>query len=299
MGKNYKQRYFDVSAIYQDIEEKDKFDMGDILTKYEDYGFSHRWIQPPVACYWVHTLDEHGNVNIAPISMGTAMWGEPSDCGWYYCFDVHNRRQTRRNLMINRECVISYYPANLMQESHISSMPIPKGISEIDVCRLTEFPSTKVAPPGIKECASNVEVKILDMYPLSNNTLFIGKVVACSVREDLLEADMKIADEPGLAGADLLYECSITGDTPRLNYGRLSMNRLRCDETLGDEKRWIGNFMTWMDSEEKRGRINAEEHARLLELNTRWTENPDPLKNREIKEELTKMLTDICWRKVD
>ena len=90
-----KQKYFDVTEIYADIEAKDKFDMGDILTKYEDSGFSHRWIQPPVACYFINPLDAHGNVNTAPISMGTAMWGEPSDCGWYYCFDVHNRRQTK------------------------------------------------------------------------------------------------------------------------------------------------------------------------------------------------------------
>ena len=293
-----RQKYFDVTAIYEDIEAKDKFDMGDILTKYEDYGFSHRWIQPPVACYWVSTLDAHGNVNIAPISMGTAMWGEPSDCCWYYCFDVHNRRQTRRNLMLNKECVISYYPANLLKESWISGMPIPYGIDESDVMKLTKFPSGKVAPPSIMECASNVEVKIIDMYPLSNNTLFIGKVVACSVREDLLEADQKIEDEPGLAGVDLLYECSITGKTPRLNYGRLSLDRIRTDEKLGDENRWIGNFSTWMDSEEKRGRITADEHAHLLQLNTEWKMNPDPRTNAAVKAELTQMLTDICWREV-
>lgn len=292
------QKYFDVSAIYEDIEAKDKFDMGDILTKYEDYGFSHRWIQPPVACYWVTTMDSHGNVNCAPISMGTAMWGEPSDCGWYYCFDVHNRRQTRRNLDINKECVISYYPAELLKQSWISGMPIPYGISEIDVCKLTAIPSHKVTPPSILECASNVEVKILDKYPLSNNTLYIGKVVGCSVRKDLLEADMKIPDEPGLAGADLLYECSITGETPRLNYGRLSMNRIRTDDDLGDKQRWIGNFNTWMDSEQERGRITAEENKKLCELTSRWRMDPDPIKNKKVKEELTAMLTDVCWRNV-
>lgn len=295
-----KQKYFDVTEIYADIEAKDKFDMGDILTKYEDYGFSHRWIQPPVACYFVNTLDAHGNVNTAPISMGTAMWGEPSDCGWYYCFDVHNRRQTRRNLDINKECVISYYPYSLMKESWITGMPIPYGISELDVAQMTPFESKQVKPPCIAECVSNLEVKIIDRYPLSNNTLYIGKVVGCHVQKDLLEKDMQIEDEPGLAGADLVYECSITGDTPRLNYGRLIMKkRHRTDDNLGDKQRWIGNFMTWMDSEEERGRITKKEHQRLLELEKMWKGNPDPMTNKAVKNELTEMLTEICWRKAE
>ena len=187
-----------------------------------------------------------------------------------------------------------------MKESWIAGMPIPHGISELDVAKMTPFESKQVKPPCIKECVSNLEVKILDKYPLSNNTLYIGKVVGCHVQEDLLEKDRKIEDEPGLAGADLVYECSITGDTPRLNYGRLKMEkRWRTDEKLGDEKRWIGNFITWMDSEEKRGRITKEEKERLLELNKRWMMNPDPMTNKEVKKELTDMLRDVCWRTVD
>ena len=75
--------------------------------------------------------------------------------------------------------------------------------------------------------------------------------------------------------------------------------RWRTDEKLGDEKRWIGNFITWMDSEEKRGRITKEEKERLLELNKRWMMNPDPMTNKEVKKELTDMLRDVCWRTVD
>lgn len=292
-------RYFDVAEIYADIEAKDKFDMGDILTKYEDYGFSHRWIQTPVACYFINTYDQNGNLNSTPVSMGTAMWGEPAECGWYFCFNMHNRRQGRKNLMLTRECTVSYYTADLLTQSWIAGMPIPSGISEADVAKMTELPSRQVSVPGIAECVSNLEVKLVDTYPLSNNTLFIGKVVGCSVQREALERDMAIEDEPGLGGVDLLYECSITGKTPRLNYGRLdTAKRYRTADKLGDENRWIGNFITWMDSEEKRGRITADEHKKLLELNKAWGLNRDPKANKAVKDELTAMLRDICWREV-
>ncbi|MGI5848680.1 MAG: flavin reductase family protein [Christensenellales bacterium] len=291
--------YFDTAAIYADIEAKDKFDMGDILTRYEDYGFSHRWIQPPVACYLINTMDNKGNVNSAPISMGTAMWGEPTDCGWYYCFAVHNRRQTRINIDQTMECVISYYPYSLLQQSMICSLPVPHGISEIDVAKLTPVPSRQVKAPSIAECVSNLEVKIVGSYPLSNTTLYIGRVVGCLVQQEAIDKDRKIPKEPGLGYADLLYEVSITGDPSRLNYTRMATDRIySTDPKIGDEHRWIGNFSTWMDSEEKRGRISTEEKEKLLELNKSWRFNPDPIKNKAVKDELTAKLREICWKEI-
>ncbi|MCB6366756.1 flavin reductase [Intestinibacillus massiliensis] len=292
-------KYFDVAEIYADIEAKDRFDMGDILTRYEDYGFSHRWIQPPVACYLISTLDGQGNGNVAPISMGTAMWGEPADCGWYFCFAVQNRRQTRINLDQTKECVVCYYDAPLARQSWMCGLPVPHGISELDVAGLTPLPSRQVKAPGIAECVSNVEVKIVDSYPLSNTTLYIGRTVGCSVQKDVLERDIASPYQPGLGGTSLLFEVSITGDPSRLNYEVLDHSKvIPTDPQLGDLHRWIGNFDTWMESEEKRGRITAEEKGRLLALNKSWRFDPDPRGNKAVKDELTRMLHEICWREI-
>ena len=80
--------YFDTEKIYSFDSAKGENgeDQTDIIMYYDEIGFSHRWIQPPVACYFVSTTDKNGNVNLAPISMGTAMWGEPPDSAWYYSF---------------------------------------------------------------------------------------------------------------------------------------------------------------------------------------------------------------------
>ncbi len=294
-----KHEYFNTKEIYEKAEAEGNYDLGDVLVSYPDSGFTHRWIQPPVACYFVSSLDPDGNTNVAPISMGTAMWGEPPDSGWYYSFNVHNRRNTRHNLMNSDECVICYYGSELMKESWITGLALPLGISELDVAKLTPLASVQVEPFGIKECPVNLECKIVNRIAISNNTLFITKVVGAHVDESYKKADMANPFEPGVAGIDLLFETSITGTPPRLNYLKMDLNNyLRTDETLGDSKHWIGTFQTWMLSELERGRIDRSEYKELIDLNDQWMKNRNPIDNGEVKEKLTRKLKEICWREI-
>jgi len=53
--------------------------------------------------------------------------------------------------------VISYFGNDLLRESWIAGMPIPSGISELDVAGLTPLPSKKVKPGGIAECPVNID----------------------------------------------------------------------------------------------------------------------------------------------
>ena len=62
--------YFDVQEIFAETEREQKGDFAECLETYETTGFSHRWIQPPVTCYFVTTMDKKGNVNCTPVSMG-------------------------------------------------------------------------------------------------------------------------------------------------------------------------------------------------------------------------------------
>lgn len=291
-------KYFDTEEIYETVEREAQGDLTDCIVGYKETGFSHRWIQPPVACYFVSTLDENGNADMAPISMGSATFAEPPGGAWYFVFDVQNSRQTRDNLMKTRECVISYYSAKLMKESWIAGLPLPKGISELEVARLTPLQSHKVKPCGVQECVSNLECRIEHTYPISNSTIFIAKVVGVSVNEASLERDKNMDMNPGIVMDDLLYEVCIAGNPPRLTYTRMDMKHLyRTDGRLGDDKAWIGSFDSWMDSEVHRGRISEEECAQLKKLSVDWTNNPDPINNSGMKKVLTEKLTDIVWRK--
>ena len=46
-------------------------------------------------------------------------------------------------------------------------MPIPRGISELDVAGLTPLPSRKVQPTGVKECPINLEAKVISSQNLT------------------------------------------------------------------------------------------------------------------------------------
>jgi len=289
--------YFDTERLYKEVESKAQGDVANIIMSYEETGFSHRWIQPPVVCYFVTSLDEFGNVDMSAISMGTAMWGEPPDGKWFFTFDVQNSRQTQKNIDLNKECVISFYPFKLIRESWIAGLPVPRGISELDLARLTPLPSRKVKPCGVAECVSNLECKVVHQVAISNSTIFIAEVVGVHVNKAAMEADRKMKHEPGMVMTDLLYEVSINGTPPRLNYSRMCLDSIyETDRDLGSDKVWIGPFVSWMESEKRRGKISDQELRTVLELNEKWNANMDPETNKETKKKLTTLLADIVWR---
>lgn len=290
-------KYFDVEEIISQVEQKTRSQGGDLLIDYDSCDFSHRLVQPPIVCYLVTTQDERGNLNCAPISMGSAVWGGAPDAAWYFVMGVLGSRQTEKNLRASGECVISYYPYSLLKESHIAGLPLPPGISELEVARLTPVPSSKVSPCGIAECPNNMECRVVHRYEASGTTIFILKIVAVNVSREIYEQDRAHPYQPGMVLADLMYEVSLNGKPERINYMRMDLKQVyRTGDELGDDSAWTGSFCSWMESEERRGRISAKEHEDILRLYERWMENPDPVHNARTKEALSARLTELVWK---
>ena len=109
-------------------------------------GMNYRWIQPPQIAYFVTTVDSKGNVNSTPVTLGTCVSVdmEPEECGNFYftfalgCSNLPHvsARHGFQNLLEVPECVISYIGTDLFRESQVACLPLPKGISEIDVAGL-------------------------------------------------------------------------------------------------------------------------------------------------------------------
>jgi hypothetical protein len=203
------------------------------------------------------------------------------------------------NLRENPECVISYYGYPLLRESWIIGMPVPKGISEIDVAGLTPLPSQIVKPCGIAECPVNLEAKVLHVHKLGKKWVnYTLEVVHVTVHKDL---DEKNKQGPmagyGMTLIDPLFEVLTgKGDTPetgnmRLVYDRLDFSKIeRCPEDVGCKDYWIGSFKQWITDEQERGKLTADELKRALELESLWAANRDPVKNHAVKAELTALL---------
>lgn len=271
--------------------------------------WNHRWIQPPQIAYFVSTIDEAGNANIAPVTMGTAM-ASPDD-GWWFAFTVFTDRDTYANLQNVPECVISYYGADLQNQAWITALPIPRGISEIEVAGLTPLASKKVRPFGIKECAANLEARVHSWHRLGEHgrgVMFLCKIVAASVSGEFLKRDNETSERVGVLLIDPLFEVFI--DPPgrrapresvprRLYYAKMNRDVLYRDPNdpgPGDD--WVGDpdkpsFDRWILDEEKRGRITSDERTEIADLGRRWRKNRDPITNGKVKGLLTEKLQDM------
>lgn len=273
-------------------------------------GLHHRFIQPPQVAYFVLTVDKLGNVNVTPVTMGTCIGHN------FFSFTLSNLhvgadewdqdknewhdgvKQGYANLREIPECVISYFGRDLLRESWIAGMPVPKGISEIDVMGCTPLPSTVVKPCGIAECPINLEAKVLYTHKLGARwTNYICEVVYASVHKDLVEENERgeLAGY-GMLAIDPLFEVMIaSGKTPetknyRLYYDRLDFGKIeRCPEDIGYNDDWIGTFAQWLNEEQGRGRLSAEEVKRALKLEQLWRVNRDPVSNSAVKRELTQL----------
>ena len=290
--------FFDLLDIFKNRQEVEG-GTGECVAVYDYTDFNMRWIEPPIPIYYVSTLDENGNSNVAPISLGTCCWGEHPWGRHYYTLGVQHSRNTNRNLKLNKECVISYANARQLRESTIACCPLPYGISEMDVANFTPLPSKKVKPAGIKECISNMEARVIDQVEVSNTTIFVVEIVGMSVDKEALDRDRHSKYQLGIGGTDLVFEMSLTGSPARMNYGLIDQNKiLPCPSTIGDEKEWKGTFESWMASELHRGRITKKEYKKLLLLNKNWIRNADPVGNGEVKKELTELLKEMIWRPI-
>lgn len=294
-GQEFK--YFDLLDIFKNREAVEG--TGECVAVYDYTDFNMRWIEPPIPIYYISTLDEYGNSNVAPISLGTCCWGEHPWGRHYYTIGVQHTRNTNRNLKLTKECVISYANARQLKESTIACCPVPYGISEMDVAKFTPLPSKKVKPAGIKECISNLEARVVDEVEVSNTTIFVVEIVGMSVDKEALDRDRHSKYQLGIGGTDLVFEMSLTGSPARMNYGLIDQNKiLPCPSTIGDENEWKGSFESWMTSELHRGRMTKKEYKKIMLLNKSWIRNSDPVANGAVKKELTEMLKEIIWRPV-
>ncbi len=163
--------------------------------KYEDGSFfNFRWMEPPIIIYYITTMDEYGNKNVAPISLGTYLGSQ------YFSFSLFceetgrtdkdketawhtSPRDTSLNLDKNGECVISYATKRQMLQMRIAGCPLPTGIDEGEVGGFTYFPSKLISVPCINECPVNMEATVIDSKVYERIKLYIVKTKAVQVDE--------------------------------------------------------------------------------------------------------------------
>ncbi len=278
------------------------------------FEFNYRWVQPPQAAYFISTIDEMGNTNLTPVTLGTLNCAYyPTDGkkgSYYFSFALstkkyveegnkHDVRHGFYNLQKNGECVISYIGESLLNESIICNMPIPYGISEFDVAGLTPFDSTMVKPKSIKECPVNMECRVVHSHSLDGvYQLYVCEIVGVSVDEKHLQIDANDERHLGILNIDPLFEVQIIRDnsgSTRLNYAKIDKGSIKSTgENFGCLVDWVGTFEQWIDDECLRNKITQTQKNRIIELKHLWEACKDPVKNKAVKDELSEFLYKIC-----
>jgi flavin reductase (DIM6/NTAB) family NADH-FMN oxidoreductase RutF len=273
-----------------------------------DSGMNYRWVQPPQIAYFVTTVDRLGNVNTTPATLGTCVSVdmEPSSCGNYY-FTFSLGRSNLPNLPLRHglvnlektpECVISFIGSHLVREAQVTCLPVPAGISEMEAAGLTPLPSRHVRPPGIRECGINLEARVEQKFNIGRYYRhYMCRIVGATIDEDLVKRDRTGSLHAGILEIDPMLELTILGSEsspPRLYFIGLDRDSVRrMPDAFGSSRVWVGSFEDWMEDEEARGKLSAEERRKILALHAEWKSNPDPNANADVKRKLTEWLRSL------
>ncbi len=277
--------------------------------------FNYRWVQPPQIVFLISTVDEQGEPNLTPATLGSCMVAAPDlehpDTSYYFAFALGTRdqpgisaRQGAHHLARQAECVIAYPNIGLLRQVNMSAYPFPSGISEFDVTGLTPLTSTHVKPPGIAECPVNIEAVVESTSPLGSfYTLFVVRGVAINIDEEAYRTDLASDASLGVLGTQPMFEVAIRPGghgIPRMEFGTIDPEHLRrAPESLGPLRNWVGSFREWMEDEAIKGRLGREELDHALELERRWDEGLEGEARERTKAALLEIIRSVTVVKGD
>jgi flavin reductase (DIM6/NTAB) family NADH-FMN oxidoreductase RutF len=78
---------------------------------------------------------------------------------------------------------------DLKEEMHYCGIKSGKDMDKFAETGLTPVKAIKVRPPLIEECFSHLKCKMVQQHIFGNHTLFVGKVVATSVNEEVMKGN--------------------------------------------------------------------------------------------------------------
>jgi flavin reductase (DIM6/NTAB) family NADH-FMN oxidoreductase RutF len=142
-------------------------------------------IPRPIA--WVSTMSPSGYSNIAPFSYFNLVSTEEPMISISIRRDGGLQKDTSKNILATKEFVVHTVSLDYLAVMNASSFPLEYEVSEIDALGLTLQPSHLVKVQGIKEAKVRLECVYQTHVSFESTDLFIGKVVAIQVDEEIYD----------------------------------------------------------------------------------------------------------------
>jgi flavin reductase (DIM6/NTAB) family NADH-FMN oxidoreductase RutF len=138
----------------------------------------------PIA--WVVTLDPAGRRNAAPFSFFNAFGEDPPVvCLGIGPTEPGPHKDTGANIRGTGAFVVNLVPEALMRPMHVTAIPFPPEVDEIEQAGLTTRPSVHVPPPRIAESPVAIECRLHTLVDLgTDRTLAVGLVLAMHVADE-------------------------------------------------------------------------------------------------------------------
>ncbi len=231
------------------------------------------------------------------LNLAAGTFGPLTDRPYTICLHLHSSPHSALGLSaVGAECVVGLPGRDLIRETWIPALPLPRGIFEAEVAELSLLPSRVVSVPGIVECPVNLECVVelvRDLYGRAK-AVFL-RIVAASIDEEMLALD-----RAGQIGHYPTYEVDDATNVWGGSIERLGVNGelLECPGFPAGAKRGFNSDMSaWVADLREEGYLSEAELATL----SGWIEELSSTagRNQALRDRITRALASAAWEEWD
>ncbi len=231
------------------------------------------------------------------LNLAAGTFGPLTDDPYTICLHLHSSPHSALSLSaVGAECVVALPGRDLIRETWIPALPLPRGICEAEVAELSLLPSQVVSVPGIVECPVNLECVVefvRDLY--GRATAVFLKVVAASIDEEMLTRD-----RASQIGHYPTYEVDDATNVWGGSIERLGVNGelLECPGFPASAKHGFNSDMTgWVADLGQEGYLSEAELATLSGWIEELRSTGGP--NQALRDRVTRALASAAWEEWD
>jgi flavin reductase (DIM6/NTAB) family NADH-FMN oxidoreductase RutF len=127
------------------------------------------------------------------INVMTAAWQMPvSFKPMLVAIAIGHGRFSHEIILESCEFIINIPHLKMVKEVLCCGTHSGRDTDKFKVCRLTPVKAQKVGAPLIKECIGNIECKLYSQHKAGDHTIFVGEVVAASVKGGIFNDYLKV-----------------------------------------------------------------------------------------------------------
>lgn len=154
----------------------------------------------------VGTISEKFGSNLAIISSVVHLGSNPPLLGFIMRPTGDVSRNTILNIRENGCFTINHIHQDFIDNAHYTSVKFDHGVSEFEMCRLTEQFIDDFPAPFVKESRLKIGLKLIEEIPIKANgtIMVVGEI-------EILEIDENCIDKNGYIRLDLLEDIGIGG----------------------------------------------------------------------------------------